>query len=118
MDFSQYRTTKQAADDLGISVRRILQLIANRNLQATKPGTEWYIRQQSIEAYAARRPNPKGGRPRSARTCPICGGIARTTHERKKVWGRYLWVCEDCNEGHILYQGRVKLYHYNPGESE
>lgn len=118
MDFSQYRTTKQAADDLDISARRVLQLIASHDLQAIKPGTEWYIREKSIEAYAARRPDPKGGRPRSTRTCPACGGTARTTDERKKVWGRYLWVCDDCGEGHIVYQGRVRFHHPGGGNKD
>lgn len=52
-------TTKQAAKILGVSVRRVLQLIYDRRLPAEKHGRDWAIKAGDLELVKERKP----GRP-------------------------------------------------------
>lgn len=55
-------SAKEAAALLGVSRRRVMELIESGRLSAWKLGQDWYIDRRTIDAYAA---SPrKGGRPR------------------------------------------------------
>lgn len=55
-------TTKEAADYLGISVRRVNSLIESGNLKAQKFGKAWMVEEASVHSRAAVKQNP--GRPK------------------------------------------------------
>ncbi|HML21872.1 MAG TPA: helix-turn-helix domain-containing protein [Aggregatilinea sp.] len=46
-------TTKQAAEELGITLRAVQQAITRGTLKAEKMGRDWFIRKSEIEAYRA-----------------------------------------------------------------
>jgi excisionase family DNA binding protein len=52
-------TTKQAAEILGVSVRRVLQLVYDGRLPAEKHGRDWAIKAEDLELVKERKP----GRP-------------------------------------------------------
>jgi len=54
-----FLTTAQAAGRLGVSVRRVLALIAAGRLAATRYGSAWLIAPAALAAVATRKP----GRP-------------------------------------------------------
>lgn len=55
-----YITTKQAAEELGISTQRVLVLIKSKRLPAERIGTVWIIKETDLELVRDRRPgNPK-----------------------------------------------------------
>ncbi len=54
-------TTKQAAKILGVTTRRVLQLIADGRLPAEKHGRDWAIKATDLELVRVRKP----GRPKS-----------------------------------------------------
>jgi len=47
-------TTQQAAEILGITRSRVLQLCKNKILKATKLGRDWVIQEGAVEGYKAR----------------------------------------------------------------
>lgn len=53
-------TTQQAAERLGITARRVRQLIKAGHLTARRVGRDWLIDERSLRAVAVRTP----GRPR------------------------------------------------------
>lgn len=54
-------TTKEAAEALGISIRRVQKLIQEGRLKATKKGRDWNISRKSVEEYPdTRKRKPKG----------------------------------------------------------
>lgn len=55
-------TTAQAAQQLGVSVRRVQALIKARRLPAEKVGRDWLISESNLERVAER----KTGRPPKA----------------------------------------------------
>lgn len=69
-----YLTTTETARRLGISRRRVLQLIPYR-LPATRPGRDWMIREEDLYLVAVRKP----GRPKT-RTAAPGGTAARDTN--------------------------------------
>lgn len=54
-------TTTEAAAALGVSRRRVNELIKLGTLKATKPGRDWEIEAASVEAYknSPRKAGPK-----------------------------------------------------------
>ena len=56
-------TTAQAADQLGVSIRRVQALIKARRLPAEKVGRDWLINEFNLERVAERKP---GRPPKSA----------------------------------------------------
>ncbi|NIM06152.1 MAG: excisionase family DNA-binding protein [Armatimonadetes bacterium] len=109
MHLNDYMTTSEAARTLKRSRRRITQMIAAGILTAIRPGREWLISRESVAAYQANPAPPQGGRRRGTRACPRCRGIARTRADRKMVWGRYVWECQDCGVQHIVYMHSVRI---------
>lgn len=64
-------TTAQAAAQLGISRRRVSQLIAAGRLRAQRVGRDWLIATADLDAVRVRKPGWRKGRargPRPART--------------------------------------------------
>jgi excisionase family DNA binding protein len=57
-------TTKEVAERLGISVKRVQQLIAAGRLPAEKMGRDYFIKEDDLKLVADRKP----GRPRKAQT--------------------------------------------------
>jgi excisionase family DNA binding protein len=57
-------TTKQAAETLGVTPRRVLQLIYNKRLPAEKHGRDWAIKAEDLELVR----NRKIGRPSREKT--------------------------------------------------
>ncbi len=55
-------TTSQAAQQLGVSVRRVQALIKARRLPAERIGRDWLINESNLERVAERKP----GRPPKA----------------------------------------------------
>jgi len=49
MYFREYITTKEAADQLGLSRRRIYDFIKAKRLPATKVGGIWLIKQSDLD---------------------------------------------------------------------
>jgi excisionase family DNA binding protein len=60
---NSYLSTKQAAKQLGISERRVRQLIDDGRLSAKKVGVNWFIHPSSLEVESIK--NRKSGRPAS-----------------------------------------------------
>lgn len=60
-------TTKQAAAELGISERRIRQIVGTPALPAARVGRDWVIRRADLEIARARATKP-GPVPGSKRT--------------------------------------------------
>jgi excisionase family DNA binding protein len=56
---SEYLTVKEAAESLGVSARRVQQLISAGRLEAVKMGNALFIRPAALEAVQDRKP----GRP-------------------------------------------------------
>jgi excisionase family DNA binding protein len=57
-------TTKEVAQRLGVSVRRVQALIRAKRLPAVKHGRDWSIPEDAVEALTERRPGrPRGQRP-------------------------------------------------------
>lgn len=54
-------TTKEAAENLGVSVRQIQTLISRNRLPARKFGRDWIIREEDLELV---RHRPITGRPK------------------------------------------------------
>jgi excisionase family DNA binding protein len=64
-------TTKQAAEELGVSERRIRQLVGTELLPATRVGRDWVIRRGDL-AKARARTTKRG---------PVPGGMRSTKRE-------------------------------------
>lgn len=58
MDLSEYMTTEQAAQALGIKRSRVTQLIKAGILEADRFGRVWAIKRESVEARKADNPGP------------------------------------------------------------
>jgi len=54
-------TTKEAAEDLGVGMRQIQNLIKKGRLKATRRGRDWFIKKEDLEAV---RERPITGRPK------------------------------------------------------
>lgn len=52
-------TTKQAAERLGVTTRRVRQLIEEKRLRAVKVGRDWAIPPAELERHEQKRPTPK-----------------------------------------------------------
>ena len=52
-------TSKEASEELGVSVRRVLALIKAEKLPAHKLGRDWVIRRSDLDLLRGRKP----GRP-------------------------------------------------------
>lgn len=59
-------TTRQAAERLGISPRRIRQLIKSGQLSATKAGRDWLIDSDSLDSLV--KVHRRVGRPRKSKS--------------------------------------------------
>ena len=57
-------TTKQAAEALGVSVRRVRAMIEAGQLPAEKFGRDWMIDEKDLAAVRDRKPGYPKGRPR------------------------------------------------------
>lgn len=57
-------TTPEVAARLGISRRRVGQLIKDGRLRATKHGRDWLVSERAVDAYVPQEPGWKKGRPR------------------------------------------------------
>jgi excisionase family DNA binding protein len=53
-------TTKEVAEELGISVRQVQTLIQRNRLPATKKGRDWFVMESDLEPVRERK---KTGRP-------------------------------------------------------
>lgn len=53
-------TTKQAAEALGVSIRRVQAMITAGTLKASKVGRDWQISERAVEKAKGRKP----GRPK------------------------------------------------------
>ena len=97
-------STRQAADELGVSVQRVRRLIRDGVLFARRErdGGRWHVLSGSVRRYARDRRN---GRPRQTRTCPACGGLAQTTTDRAMRHGRYVWRCTVCGMEYVNIGG-------------
>jgi excisionase family DNA binding protein len=62
------KTTKQAAERLGISVRRVQLLIQKGSLPAEKIGRDWIIDDEDLEEFASQKRSP--GRPSNPHNNP------------------------------------------------
>ena len=60
--FRDWLTVSESAVRLGISTRRVHQLIADGQLEADKVGRDTFVRRASVEAF--RRQPRRPGRPR------------------------------------------------------
>lgn len=58
-------TSKEAAERLGITPRRVGALIAAGRLPATKLGRDWLIAEDALALVAERKPGNRSGRPRT-----------------------------------------------------
>lgn len=56
------KTTTEAAALLGVSKRRVQQLVLRGQLKAVKIGRDWLIKEESLKKFERRGP----GRPRSS----------------------------------------------------
>lgn len=55
-------TTQEAAEALGVTRQRVLALIQEGRLKATKHGRDWWISEGAVEAVKERKPGrPKKG---------------------------------------------------------
>jgi excisionase family DNA binding protein len=54
-------TTREAADDLGLTVRQVRNLIKRGTLPARKVGRDWLIKAADVEVAQSR---PRPGRPK------------------------------------------------------
>jgi excisionase family DNA binding protein len=59
MNLDQYISCREAAQSLGVGMRRVQALIASGRLAALKIGRDWFIRPENLEAVRERKP----GRP-------------------------------------------------------
>ncbi len=57
-------TTKETADKLGVSVRRVQAMITDGSLPASKLGRDYVIKESDLEVVKARKP----GRPAKDKT--------------------------------------------------
>ncbi len=62
-DLTQYVTTRQAADSLGVVTDHINHLLAKGKIKGIKLGYSWLVYVPSLEAY--QKSKSPGGRPRS-----------------------------------------------------
>ena len=53
-------TTKEVAEELGISLRQVQTLIQRNRLPATKKGRDWFVLERDLELVRERK---KTGRP-------------------------------------------------------
>ncbi len=60
MEDTEYLTTKQVAEKLGVSVGRVQQLVAEKRLPAVKMGRDNFIKECDLELVKDR----KNGRPK------------------------------------------------------
>lgn len=69
-----YLTTTQAGEHLGISRRRVLQLIHNGRLPAVRVGTDFFIKPNDLKLVAVRTPGrpptKKASKPEKKRSKP------------------------------------------------
>lgn len=61
----EYISTQDAADKLGISRSRVLKLIKDKRLPATKLGRDWLIDPDNLALVAVRKPGYPEGKPRT-----------------------------------------------------
>ncbi|MGB8645617.1 MAG: helix-turn-helix domain-containing protein [Anaerolineae bacterium] len=64
-DLSQYVTTKQAAEMMGVDDSSVRHLLIGGRLRGQKIGSEWLVYKPSIERYEQTK--SAGGRPRSGK---------------------------------------------------
>ena len=60
-------TTRQAADELGVTERRILRLIQEGRIKATRPGRDWFIDAAAWKRFKAKHDPRPGRRPAKAK---------------------------------------------------
>jgi len=60
MEETDYLTTKQAAEKLGVSVGRVQQLVADKRLPSVKIGRDRFILEKDLELVRERK---RTGRP-------------------------------------------------------
>jgi excisionase family DNA binding protein len=65
MEETDYLTTKQAAEKLGVSVGRIRQLVLGNRLPSIKKGRDRFILEKDLEVVRERK---RTGRPPKAKT--------------------------------------------------
>ena len=65
MEKTDYLTTKQAAEKLGVSVGRVQQLVAENRLPSVKIGRDRFILEKDLEIVRERK---RTGRPAKAKT--------------------------------------------------
>ena len=58
---SEFLTTKEIAEKLGVSVRRVRQYIENNQLKAEKIGRDYMVRENELKNIQI---NEKAGRPK------------------------------------------------------
>jgi excisionase family DNA binding protein len=73
-------TTKDAAEKLGVTQRRINALIQSGRLPAQDFGGSWMIQEEDLQLVAERKP----GRPRKNASL-AAGGIVATTRPKKRA---------------------------------
>lgn len=61
---SDWLTTQQAADDLGVKRRNVQDLITRKRLSAQRVGRDWLIRRSDLDAVRNLRRGWVKGRPR------------------------------------------------------
>ena len=96
-------TVAQTASMLNVTTRRVRQLIHAGKIEAEMRGGRWFVESASLDSLTRRN-----GRPRQTRTCPACGGVARTTANRAMRHGRYIWRCTECGTEFINRNGRTE----------
>lgn len=73
-------TTKETAERLKVSVRRVHQFIEDGRLPAEKLGRDYFIKDEDLKLVEDRKP----GRPRKAQS----KGAAKPAAKRKKARGK------------------------------
>jgi len=51
-DLSEYMTTKEAADALGLHVKRIPTMVKNKTLEGIRFGRAWMVSRKSVQEYS------------------------------------------------------------------
>ena len=74
-------TTKEVAERLGVSVKRVQAMIRDERLPAEKLGRDYVVKEVDLKLVADRKP----GRPPKPAQSADCNGMAKKTRSRKKT---------------------------------